>query len=169
VEDLAANALQVIIDEAPDHTALPDSVLERVANRHPGKKAWQLAGTGWKTALKDNLKEVLSKTTGTLNTPRTQQVDDLFEKVLGISKLSSKWRWSGRTPSGSARDLDALVTLRGSIAHRVEATRTVRKKHVQDARHLIWRLAIKSHNAVNAYVASRVGPRPWQEYMYEPI
>src|ERR1700692_2663858 len=46
VEDLAAKALEAMIHGAPDHSVFPPDVLERVANKHHGMKAWDLAGTG---------------------------------------------------------------------------------------------------------------------------
>src|SRR5690348_4303270 len=54
VEDLAANGLTFLLEIAPNHTALPDSVLERIANKHQGKRAWSLAGNGWRTACTDH-------------------------------------------------------------------------------------------------------------------
>jgi hypothetical protein len=89
VEDLAAESLSHMIASCKDHTAFPQNVLERIASNHPGLKAWNLAGDGWRDRLKDNFAEVLAKTTGRLNTPRTSQIDELFQKVIGLSQISS--------------------------------------------------------------------------------
>jgi hypothetical protein len=133
-ENLASRALEEMIQNAPDHSVFPEDVLDRVASKHQGMKAWDLAGTGWKNALKSQLKDVLARTTGTLNTPRTVQIDDLFEKTLGLRTLSSRWFWPGRSALQSQSALDSLVTLRGAIAHRVAVRKTVRKKDVADQR-----------------------------------
>ena len=109
VEDLADTALLLLIELAPDHKIFPADVLERVASKHGGINAWKLAGEGWKDALRSNLKEVLAKTTGTLNTPRAPQVDDLFLKTLGLKSLSNSWKWNGRTVAQSVAALDARV------------------------------------------------------------
>ena len=168
VEDLAASALRLMIDKGDRHTIFPSEVLDRVASKYQGKNAWKLAGTGWKSAMNNHFREVLARTTGTLNTPKTEQVDELFSKVLGIPKLSSQWVWRGRTGSRSAtEELDKLVTLRGSIAHRVQSSETVRKSTVSDARGLVGRLAVKSHNAINAYLESKIGGTPWDRYRFE--
>ena len=143
-------------------------VLENGAhwNKHQGKNAWSLAGDGWKQACTDNLKEVLAKTTVSLNTPRTAQVDDLFEKVIGLKTLSSSWRWKARSLAQSKAALDDLVTLRGSIAHRVATSKRVGKQDVLDARELLARLAVKSHNAVNHHIEKLLGARPWEDYWF---
>jgi len=162
VEDLAEEALSVLIQHATRHSVFPDDVLERVASKCGGKKAWDLAGDGWRTVMRDHYLEVLAKTTGKLNTPKTEQVNELFDKVLGLKKVSSGWKWPGASAAQAARRLDALVTLRGSIAHRVEATAQVRKKTVNDARKLVVRLAVTTHNQVNDWISARSGHgRPW--------
>lgn len=166
VEDLATNGLSALIDRASSHTKIPPEVLERIAGKLQGMKAWDLAGDGWRRACRNHLKEVLARTTGALNTPRAAQVDELFEKALGIKALSSSWTWQGRTARSSQKSLDDLVTLRGSIAHRVTAARSVGKADVEEARELISRLAVKSHNAVNKHLDRLLGERPWEGFWY---
>ncbi len=166
VEDLAANGLAFLLSGAHDHTVLPDDVLERVAGRLQGRKAWSLAGDGWRVACTDHFKEVLARTTGTLNTPKTAQVDELFNKVLGLSNLSSYWHWKGRSSTRSKAALDALVGLRGSIAHRVSTARSVRKQDVAEARELLARLAVTSHNSVNRHLTKLVASKPWEGYWF---
>ncbi len=167
VEDLVTNALTVLIENADDHSALPDELLERIGNKHAGKNAWALAGTGWKVACRNNLKEVLAKTIANLNSPKAAQVDDLFDKSIGLKNISKKWSWRGRTATRSRADLDSLVSLRGSIAHRVAAARNVRKKDVTGARDFISRLSVKSHNAVAAHLDARLGASPWGIYWFD--
>lgn len=167
VEDLAGNGLAFVIQHAPDHSLIPEDVRERIANRLQGKRAWDLAGDGWKQACRDHLKEVLARTIGNLNTPKTAQVDEVFEKVLGLRQISSKWSWRGRSTRATNNALDELVSLRGSIAHRVSAARNVRKSDVAEAREFLSRLAVKSHNAVNRHIASILGDPPWEKFWFE--
>jgi hypothetical protein len=167
VEDLVAAILKEMIAAADDYTVFPKIVLERVGSQHSGPKAWDLAGDGWKQALKDNLKEVLAKTTGTLNTPRTEQVDELFNKTIGLSSPSSSWYWPGRSAKQAAKALDELITLRGSIAHRVSVARSVTLEDVRDARNLIRRLAAKTHNRVCGYLKERIGKSPWKTVKFK--
>ena len=166
VEDLAKTALIYMIDNAKNHKVFPDNVLERIGSTHQGKKAWGLAGDGWKNILKDNYEGVLAKTTGKLNTPKAEQVDELFLKVIGLDNISSKWAWKGRSAKKSREELNKLITLRGSIAHRVSATKAVHNKHVQDYRNFIGRLSVKTHNAVNTHIKSRIKSTPWETYTF---
>lgn len=166
VEDLAASSLDHLVNNAQDHNAFPKAVLERVANKNQGLNAWKLAGDGWKTSLRDNLSEVLAKTVGSLNTPKIEQVDELFLKTVGHPKLSSKWSWPGRAVGSAAKDLDALVTLRGGIAHRVKSSRSVRKVDVTNAIDLVSRLAERSNNEMHAYLHKLTKIDPWQKVKY---
>jgi hypothetical protein len=163
VEDLVEAALAAMIAKAVDYSVFPQSVLDRVASNLQGPKAWALAGAGWKTALQNNLKEVLAKTTGTLNTPKTEQVDALFAKTVGVPRLSDSWHWKGSSSTRATKLLDELVVLRGSIAHRVQATTDVKKANVLDSANLIKRLAAASSNAIRDYINQRIGSPPWDE------
>lgn len=161
VEDLVAGALEHMIGAASSPQAFPEVVLERVAAAYSGKNVWKLARDGWKAALRDNMKGVLAKTTGALNTPKTEQVNQLFERTLGLSGLSASWRWKGRTVSQASKSLDDLISLRGSIAHRVRASKQVWLKDVRAARELLFRLSVKSHNRTSEFLESQVGTTPW--------
>lgn len=166
VEDLAKTSLEFMIAHATDHRAFPDVVLERVASKNNGLKAWTLAGDGWKKALSDNLTEVLAKTTGTLNTPRAVQVDDLFSKTIGLKDISKTWKWSSRTSAQAVTALDALVTLRGGIAHRVKHSNSVRKQDVMNAFDLVGRLSVRCNNEVRTFIHSRIDKYPWGVMQY---
>jgi hypothetical protein len=169
IEDLAENALKSVIEAATSPLMIALNVRERIGSKLQGPKAWELAGDGWKTACRNNLAEVLARTIGSLNTPKTAQVDELFEKTLGHKHLSSDWKWPGRSVSGAQTALDILVTLRGSIAHRVTTAKSVKKTHVADAQILLLRLAGRSHNAVNSFVAKLVGDKPWDYFSYDEL
>lgn len=164
VEDLAEAALTFMIDNAADHSVFPAKVLERVAGAHQGPNAWKLAGDGWRTAMRSNLAAVLAQTTGKLNTPRAEQVDALFDRTIGLVKLSDAWKWKGSTPTKAVGKLDKLVTLRGSIAHRVDTAGEVLKKDAEAARAFVYRLAVSSSNAVRTHVKSRTKKAPWDTY-----
>jgi hypothetical protein len=169
VEDLASNALDFMVNEATSHTQLPKLILERVGSKYSGTNAWSLAGEGWKTVLRSNLAEVLAKTTGSLNTPRAAQVDELFLKTIGITSLSSGWSWSGRTQPSAVKALDTLIRLRGSIAHRVQHSESVHKSTVTSAVELVSCLAAKSNNLVRTYVHTVIGKHPWNRVFYKSV
>jgi hypothetical protein len=169
VEDLASLALDFMIDNAKDYKAFPPSVLDRVGSKYSGPNAWTLAGDGWKKALRDSYTEILAKTTGILNTPRAPQVDDLFQKSVGLKSVSACWYWKGRSKAKAIAALDDLVTLRGSIAHRVTSSKYVYKKDVSAAIKLASYLAAKTSNSVRTHVHSSIGKHPWGAIKYGGI
>lgn len=166
VEDLASNALSSLIDNASDSMVVPEDVRERISAKLSGPRAWELAGDGWRQVCRDHLKDVLGRTVGSLNTPRSRQVDELFHKIIGLENLSGQWSWRGRSAAVSRSILDNLITLRGSIAHRVTTARRVRKVDVIEAREFVSRLAVRSHNAVNGFICERIGKSAWEGYWY---
>ena len=168
-EDLAEAGIRALLKDCKDHSVFPKSVLERVASKHAGPNVWKLAGDGWKSAMADNLKEVLSKTTGALNTPRTEQINDLFLKTIGLENVSKNWSWRGRSSKQSEVALDELVTLRCNIAHRVKHSESVLKKDVVSSIELVSRLSAKTCNRVRLFVHGRTGVYPWNLVSYRGV
>lgn len=144
-------------------------MLDRVGQKNQGIKAWRLAGEGWREALKDNLKEVLATTVGILNTPKSSKLNELYKKAIGMERLSDNWAWHKRTPKQAAEALDALISLRGDIAHRVRLDKPVRKREVLAGSSLVLRLAVLTHNAVGTYLEGRLGKGPpgWGTASYQ--
>jgi len=61
--------------------------------------------------------------------------------------------------------LDALVTRRGEIAHRVVSSKPVFKRDVENAVELVRRLAVCLSNAVRKFLLTRVPfKEAWPEY-----
>ena len=164
VEDLADAALAAIVDRCKEPEKLPLALRERVATGCQGMNAWKLAGTGWRKACQDNLKEALAKTTGKLNTPKTDQVNSLFERAVGLRDLSSAWHWRGMSVAAATKKLDNLITLRGSIAHRVQSSTVVRQTTVRDHESFLITLVILSSNRVRRHVKEHCGTYPWESY-----
>lgn len=167
VEDTASSALSFLIEHASSHDAIPKNVLERVGQKYQGVNSWKLAGDGWKKCLQDNYKEVLSSTTGKLNTPKPSQVDELFAKTIGLTNLSKHWKWSGRPNEKCISALERLIELRGSIAHRVKHHDKVWKKDVREAVDLVSRIAARTSNVTRDYVSKTVGEQPWHFVKYK--
>ena len=167
VEDLAESALRELINRSRDHTAFPPKVLDRVASKNSGSAAWNLAGQGWRSAMRSNFQEILAKTTATLNTPRAPQVDELFEKTIGLEAISKTWRWPSRTSAQTVAALDRLITTRGAIAHRVTHSKPILKRDVVSAIELVSRLAVKSSNRVSRYIYERTETGPWPYVSYK--
>lgn len=118
--------------------------------------------------LKDHRQKLFDQHIGKMNTPRPEQVDALYEALLGI-KLSPNWHWQGISPKQAISRLDALITLRGSIAHRVDAPRPVRKKDVRNFIDFVNRIAVKTSNAIRDLILRKTGKEPWSQYTYTSI
>ncbi len=169
VEDLVSEALGHLIASSADYRTVPKNVLERITSTHTGMKMWELAGEGWRSVLKDNLKSVLAKTVGVMNTPRTAQVDELFYKTIGLEKLSSNWTWDGFTVEKATTALDDLITLRGGIAHRVQSAKKVELADVREARKLVYCLAVRTHNTATVHLKTQLGSAPWKRIKFGKI
>lgn len=170
VEDLARTAFDEIFSRASSPDIFPGSVLS-VAGRplkedKDDRRVWDLAGDGWKQVIQRYKETVLEEYIGRLNTPRPSQVDSLFERLIGLKRLSSCWRWTGMSNQRVLDRLNQLIDLRGEIAHRVEASRRIYKKEVDDYSQFINRLAAVSSNAVLDFVRERTGLEPWARVVY---
>ena len=165
VEDLATNAFEALLASAKDHSVFPADVLTAssacLKKAQDNREVWKLAGNGWKQVLKDHKNDLFSQYIGKLNTPRPKQVDALFNTLLGVSNISSRWHWKGMSEVDACAKLDRLVTLRGSIAHRAESSQKVYKYMVEDYLTFILRVAVISNNRVLAFLNGRAGITPW--------
>ena len=172
VEDLAEAAFGLMLRRAKTPDVFPGKVLTTASRQlkqaNDERRVWELAGDGWKKVLRSHQDETIRRYVGSLNTPRPDQIDGMFESLLGLKKVSSRWRWFRMTPSRARKELDKLVTLRGSIAHRVSTAQAVLKKDVVRCDKFVTRLAIATHNAVNAYLGKAAGYPPWDDYTNRP-
>jgi len=161
VEDTASIAFEFLIDNSQDNRRMPKEVRKKVASWIKGDKnelrMWDLAGEGWKSIFREHKQKVLSS----FNTPKAGNVDDLYKELLGLANLSEKWHWPGM-PADKARErLAEYIDLRGSIAHRVKASKKVHKRTVEHYQVFITRLAGHTSNLTSNYINELVGKRPW--------
>ena len=170
VEDLADAAFRHLLVRAASPDVIPAKVRSLAARplmKDPDDRAvWKLADDGWRDVLNSHAEDVLKRYTGKLNTPKSEQVDKLFLELIGMPKVSSHWHWKGQTADGARRRLDAMITARGAVAHRVAAAKAVRKAYIDKCQSLVWRLAVITHNRVNAYLKPPTGVFPWHPYNY---
>ena len=90
-EDIAAEGLEHLVKHGRAD-ALPTPIKQMIAKElkaDPNELSiWALCGEGWKEILKNRLKNLQEQRNRRLNTPKTQNVDELFEKVLGVISAS---------------------------------------------------------------------------------
>lgn len=141
-EDIVSEVVQHYVDHAPDANALPTTLRKQIATElHADKmKMWTLADGGWRAVLESRLTQLKIERDRKLNTPKTSQIKALFADHAGYSDITTQWHWQSRTVESACDELDAFVTLRGAIAHRVEADSAVRKTAVTRYTRFIGRL-----------------------------
>ena len=85
-EDLAKEALEHIVKNAPDSTALPKELKKRIAKELKEDKnevmVWTLADPGWRIVLTKRLSNLAEERNRKLNTPKAQNIIDLFRVGL---------------------------------------------------------------------------------------
>lgn len=160
-EDIAAEGLKHLVSHGDDWSRLPVALQKQVAaelkkDQHE-LAVWQLAGDGWKQVLTDRLDAWQEERNRRLNTPKTEQVNEMFRTTIGIEKVSSRWYWKGMSKDQAAKKLDRYVSLRGAIAHRGAAAKSVKKSAVTDYYAHVKRLVSKTGGAVNATVKRSTG------------
>lgn len=165
VEDVAKEAFDHMVDHAPSASAVPSKIKSFVAQRLRDEQnpleEWALADSGWQTQLKAHQSEVEKRWTGSFNTPKSEQVKGLFSEMLGITNVTTDWRWKKMKASTARDKLDEYVTLRGDIAHRVTSTTPVYKADGSDYLNHVVRLSDKTDDTVRKHIEKVVGTPPW--------
>jgi hypothetical protein len=162
-----------LIDEAASHIArhvqnpdnLPKHLKQQIARKIRADQnelsPWSLAGAGWQNVLRSNAKQLIGAVAGKLNTPKSPQLTELFDKSLGMADVTASWRRRRMTPAQAASKLDAFITLRGAIAHRGQGASAVTKVQADDFITLVSELVTLTDGAVRDHVQSVTGqPMP---------
>jgi hypothetical protein len=162
VEDVVSEALDFIVGNTTDVTKLPVDLRKVVAKsirQDPHDLSpWTLAGDGWKTVLRTNLAAAKVKYLTNWNTPKSGNIRELFTQSLGLPDLPSKWQRPWLTSANALKKLDEFVTLRGAIAHRGRAAKSVTKAQAEGFLwHVRKELVIFTDDAVNAHAKSVTG------------
>ena len=162
-EDLAAEALEHVVAHTQDVARLPKGLRQLVATElkaAPHELAvWDLAGDGWREVLRARLSTLQAERNRDLNTPKSAQIDRLFEQALAIPSVSSSWYWPGMSSEQARKKLDRLVSLRGDIAHRGKSVKSVKKVTVNDHYAHVKRLVGKTGGRVGSAVHKATGKK----------
>lgn len=94
------------------------------------------------------------------NTPKTANINNLFERTLDLEAMSSSWSHGGVTATMAARRLDAFVNLRHDIAHRKRGADKVWKTDIVSNVALLEALSILTCNRVREWLAAAQGETP---------
>lgn len=173
IEDLLRNSFDYILTHAQEHSAFPTSVLARASkelkNDRDDRRVWDLAGNGWKAVLKKYQNTTLEKEIDHFHVPRPENIDALFQKLLGIHNVTRNWYWQKMNNEDAMATLNRFINLRGEIAHNVKTQASVRKKDVDDYRKFLNRTALILHNRVSSHIQELLGNSPWRQYRYGAV
>jgi len=161
-EDIASEGLEHIVKHGDTPDSLPKEIRKIIAKELKNDlnelSVWSLCGDGWKCLLKARLDKLQGQRNKKLNTPKSENIDDLFLQSIGHSSISSSWKWAKKMTISRARDkLDKYATLRGEIAHRGKSAKSVTKAQVEDYFEFIKQLVAKTDSAVNSHVNKVTG------------
>ncbi|MFC1637091.1 HEPN domain-containing protein [Planctomycetota bacterium] len=168
IEDTVITAFDFIKDNISSHKKLPRELRKIVAN-HLKKddkhelNVWNLAGEKWK----DTAAEILKKPVDWFNTPTSDKIDKLFDKVLALKGVSERWFWPRMSKEKAKARLDDYVNRRHDIAHRSRTDKVVSKPVVKAYTAHIHRLAVITSNTTRDYVYGITQRHPWHEAQYQ--
>lgn len=164
-EDIAAEALEHIVNHTPTADRLPLELKKRIAKElksDPNEiSVWNLADQQWKPLLLARLNQLRDERNRRLNTPKADNIVELFNTALGLPDVSAAWRWKKMSVAAAKKKLNDYVTLRGAIAHRAQADVSCTKNHVLDYLGFIKSLVAKTGGRVNSHVQGVTGQPLW--------
>jgi hypothetical protein len=133
-EDLAAEAVEHLVQNTRDADSLPKALRKVIAAELAEDKnelaMWTLAGDGWKKILRSRLADIAERRNRSLNTPKSSNIDELFEEAVGLKTVSSSWHWHNVSAETAREKLNGYVRQRGDVAHRSSAASSIKKSHL---------------------------------------
>ncbi|MEC9407058.1 MAG: HEPN domain-containing protein [Pseudomonadota bacterium] len=145
LEEVLLECSEVFLDRLDSPAQLPIPVQKQLAKSVRDSKhelqPLKLAGDGWKTIYRS----VVAQQCGVLNTPKSNNLDPLFKRLIGIEKISQSW-------SVGEECVNGFVSARGDIAHRGRDAGYVTINSLHGYRELIVRSVTESDNELASYM-----------------
>lgn len=164
-EDIVAEALTHLVKHAPSADALPKHIKKVIADELKAEKndiaIWSLSDDNWRQFLKDRLSRLQEDRNRRLNTPKAENIRELFLRGLGIDDITDAWKWAKVSQKAACKKLDDYVTLRGQIAHRGSALKACHKSQVEDYFAHVKQLVPKTGGRVNTFVRNVTKKALW--------
>ena len=165
IEDLAAEAFDFLLANSPTSSSIPQKVkalaTKPIWAQKNETKVWDIADSGWRQLLQDHKATTLQQWLGPFNTPKTGQVNQLYEELLGIKKLSSKWYWKAMSTANAEKKLDNFIQVRGDIAHRLNPGKAVQKNLGTNYHEHVKKLVDCCEEEVHSHLLLVTGKAPW--------
>lgn len=168
-EDIASEALDHLIQHMEDFTNLPVKLWRDLATQLIEDKndlaVWNLAGHGWRDELRNRSAKFTAARNFSFNTPKPDQVDELFAHTIGIVAMSDCWtpsvpscKTNGPLLASESRTLlRDFVAVRGAIAHRGKPDQILLLAHVRKYADLVGGLAMKTNDRIETAARSATG------------
>jgi hypothetical protein len=157
IESLLCESLKILVDRKSTPKDLPTLVKKSLSklvkeDKHD-LKPLELAGDGWRTTLTNYAKAE----TDILHSPKSEKIDTLYKRYLGILNFSDQW-------TTSAADLDNFVSKRGEIAHKGRQAKYIKIGELKNDKEIINSLVTETDQIVLTYLIS-LDPavnQPWR-------
>lgn len=153
IEDILQEAVEFLCKNVKDPSVLSKEVQKKLAKHMREKKdelaIMNLAGNGWKECL---MELVQTKAQG-LNNPKKDQINELFEQLIGLKNLSVAW--------GKNAPIDSFVARRGEIAHKGGQAGYVQIGELEGYVSLIKETVEKTDEKVRVFLNNLAKKPPW--------
>ena len=163
-EDLALEAAEVLVSSSVTPDDLPAALARRIAIELRSDKhelsPWKLAGDGWRELALSRVAHIARDTI--FNSPKPAQVDQLFDRAIGLSDISAQWPESGEESEPDVRvALQNHIERRGEIAHGFRPRPTITKRRVSQFFQLTRQLVYSTDGLVGSFLEDKTGVHPW--------
>jgi hypothetical protein len=159
-EDVLLETMTELITSIDDAESLPIAIRRAIARDVKEDKhdlsPWQLAGVRWRAVADQRARRLCRE--WVFNSPKADNVDELFRRTLGIPDVSQCWT-TERVPAPRSA-LDEHLTRRGELAHRSAST-TVTKRQVSDFYQLVMDLTQSMDVHLGAFLFTVTGQNPF--------
>lgn len=137
IEELVEETVEIYITSCGTFKEFPKQCQKRFAAIVRESKneleMLSIAGDGWK----DMLRNFVRRETASLNTPKTEPINTLVNRYIGIADFSSQWGVDKGTK------LNDFVSTRGEIAHNGSKAIYVKIKYLKESRDFVSLLCQK--------------------------
>ena len=157
LEELAVESGRVFVDrcDSPDQLPLPvrKEISKVVRDSKHELKPLEMAGDGWATIYQNQVGASVSG----LNTPKSNNLDPLFKRLLGVDELSAAW-------SLGKEEVNGFVSARGDIAHRGRDAGYVTINSLHEYRALVVRTVTDTDNLMADHLQAHCPDNrsPWR-------
>lgn len=156
VEELLMESVKCFRDRLATPKELPKEVQKELSKHVKDSKhelkPLELAGDGWESLYMNHT----TQTVELLNTPKSENLNILFRRFLGVKELSDQW-------SLGSKIIDDFVKARGDIAHRGRDTRYVTINKLNEYKTQVIQTILETDNFLADHLRDHtVGGSPWR-------